>query len=314
MRASGKLLILMLLLVGWTLAFAAAQTYEKSWSGGISQAGELSRIEELRPRFFDPIYYADASKIPGSVYYANRSTSASIIYSRPSGRLYSFVFHPGVPEKLYYVDANQNSIYRSDERWSGWSEEYSVYTHSTYVRDIAFASDSTGHLDLYFSEATGAKANGKIYKLEDGSPVVIYTVRLSEVGGSWAGNFAFDNKGNLYLSSGNSMPASIYRVNNGSVTPVEIFRDKGPITGMVYKSGYIYYADWRNNIYRLDLRTMEKTLYYTINTTSTSWISDVGFRERVSDPAELPKAGSYPLSVIGGIPTSPEFPVARRGV
>jgi hypothetical protein len=35
-------------------------------------------------------------------------------------------------------------------------------------RRIAFAFGKDGELRLYFSEATGAAENGKIYKIEDG--------------------------------------------------------------------------------------------------------------------------------------------------
>jgi hypothetical protein len=248
---------------------------------------------------FAPIYYADGGESLGSVYYADTASAPDdIIYTRPSGRLYSFTFHPGIPEKLYYANSNQNNIYMTAETGSGWSAETTVFTHTTYVRDIAFAFDQNDEIGLYFSEATGAGGDGKIYRLDSGgSAVPFYTVRLSDVGGFWAGDFAFDYDGNLYLSSGNRVPASIYKVTSGTGAVTKIFDSKtGSIAGLVYRNGYLYYADWRQNIYRLDLSSGTSTVYYT--NPSRTWLSDVGFRERADTAGSRPTVGSYIPSII----------------
>jgi len=100
-------------------------------------------------------------------------------------------------------------------------------------------------------------------------------VKLADVGGSWAGNFAFDDKGNLYLSSGNQIPASIYKVEGGKVR--EIFKDvEECISGLVYADGALYYANWGTKIYQLDLSTKERTVVYS--NTKRTWLSDVDFR------------------------------------
>ena len=242
---------------------------------------------------FAPIYYADGGETTGSVYYAGTATAAdNIIYTRPSGRLYSFAFHPGVPEKLYYANANEFNIYLTAETGSGWSAESVVFTHTTYVRDLAFAWDQNGNFGLYFSEATGAGGDGKIYKVDGAAATPIYTVKLADVGGSWAGDFAFDYEGNLYLSSGNRVPASIYKVATGTGAVTKIFDStEGSIAGLVYRGGRLYYADWRQNIYRLDLSSMTSTLYYT--NPARQWLSDVGFKERRDAAGSRPTAGTY---------------------
>jgi len=260
---------------------------------------EMTPVNMAVLQRFAPIYYADGGESLGSVYYANTASAPdNIIYTRPSGRLYSFTFHPGIPEKLYYVNANQRNIYRIDELWSGWSAESIIYTHTTYVRDIAFAFDQNGEIGLYFSEATGAGGDGKIYRLDSGgSAVPFYTVKLSDVGGFWRGDFTFDYDGNLYLSSGNRVPASIYKVTSGTGAVTKIFDSKtGSIAGLVYRSGSLYYADWRQNIYRLDLSSGTSTVYYT--NPSRTWLSDVGFRERADTAGSRPTAGSYIPSII----------------
>jgi uncharacterized repeat protein (TIGR01451 family) len=223
------------------------------------------------------IYFADAKESPGSVYHYDTSTEIEeTVYTRPSrNNLYSFAFHPEVPEKLYYANANEYKIYRTTQLWSGWTSEEVVYTHTTYVSDIAFAFDEKGELGLYFSESSGARANGKIYKIEDGKASLYYEVKLADVGGFWAGDFTFDNRNNLYLSSGNRVPASIYKVEGKNVK--EIYKDeKGSISGLAYKDGSLYYANWGSNIYQLDLSTGKRTAIYS-NPVHTR-LSDVGFR------------------------------------
>jgi parallel beta-helix repeat protein len=60
-------------------------------------------------------------------------------YTRPGRQLFSFTFHPGIPEKLYYVNAIENKIYRTHQTGFGWAPEEVIYTHTTNVNDIAFA-------------------------------------------------------------------------------------------------------------------------------------------------------------------------------
>ena len=233
------------------------------------------------------IYFADAKESPGSVYRLGAiAGSAETIYTRPSRNLYSFAFHPYIPEKLYYVNANENKIYRSSQAHTGWTAEETVYDHDTYVRDLAFDLDQDGDLVLYFSEATGAGANGKIYRIENDAPVLYRTIALSDVDGFWAGDFAFGEDGTLYLSSGNRVPASIYKVSEGEVQ--EIFTDtEEPIKGLVYRNGLLYYANWRTKINRLDLETGERVTVYS--NPERKWLSDVGFR---GDALEMPQESS----------------------
>ena len=236
------------------------------------------------------IYFADARESPGSVYRLRTSLpspapgviggSEETIYTRPSRNLYSFAFHPYLPEKLYFVNANEDKIYRSSETNTGWTREETVYDHDTYVRDLAFDLDQDGDLVLYFSEATGAGADGKIYRIEDDATVLYRTIALSDVDGFWSGDFAFGEDGTLYLSSGNRVPASIYEVDEGGVR--EIFTDtKEPIKGLVYRDGFLYYANWGTKIYRLDLMTIERATVYS--NPERKWLSDVGFRGDTSE-------------------------------
>ncbi len=223
------------------------------------------------------IYFADANENPGKVYSSIASGSENVYFARPSGNIYTFAFHPYVAEKLYYVNANDNKIYLATRTAGGaWTATDQVaYTHSTYIRDLEYYPTADGGLEVYFSESSGAGGDGQIYLLSGGAAVPYYTVRLSDVDGYWAGDFIHDSNGNLYLSSGNRVPASIYRVSGRTVS--RIYTSKAaPITGMAYRDGSIYYANWGNEIHRLDLSTLVDTVVRS--QPGHTWISDVGLR------------------------------------
>lgn len=224
------------------------------------------------------LYFAVASEKPGSVYSLNLQTKdVSALYTRPSGQLYSFTFHPEIPEKLYYVNANDRRIFRVLWLRDRWSSEEVVYEHNTYVRDIAFGPEPvtgtpspTPRLALFFSEATGA-GGGKIYYFRGNQPVLYYEVTVP-----WAGDFAFDEDGNLYLSSGNRIPAKIYKVVGGTLQT--IYGHNEPIKGFAARGGKIYFSNWMGSIYVLDLSTGEATDIFAAPD-RFKWLSDVNFRD-----------------------------------
>lgn len=229
------------------------------------------------------LYFTDAMESRGSIYkYLGPSVPVEVVYKRSRGRIYSFLIHwSGSERKVYYVNANENKIYLAWHTATGWKETI-VYTHSTYVRDIAWGPGRYvgKHYvpDLYFSEALGSAGNGKIYRLVNGKAKLYYEVKLEDVGGFWAGDFTFANS-TLYLSSGNRIPASIYKVVGGKV--IKIFTsNKMPIKGIYYvrgstpsHPGYIYFANFRSEIYRLDLLTKRATLVFSSK--KYRWLSDV---------------------------------------
>lgn len=185
------------------------------------------------------LLYTDWTVVPGRVFYQGAAAEQTLAQAA-SGRLYSVNVGPdGV---LYLADANRFEVLR----WSGAAPEV-IYTHTTYVRDIAF--DPQGR--LYFSEATGAAGNGRIYRLDDSGATLFFTVSLPAVGGFWAGHFAFAPDGTLYLSSGNIVGASIYRVLGG--TPVVFYTDaSASIAGFDFDAaGNLYYADWFHHVYQV---------------------------------------------------------------
>jgi hypothetical protein len=245
----------------------------------------IDAVSSVLPPILQPIkgveiYFTDAYESQGSVYhYLPGTGSETIIYTRPSRQIYSFSFSPWDQNTLYYVNANEYKIFT--KKLSSPTAEKVVYTHTTYVRDIAFNKEG----DLFFSEATGAGKNGKIWRMEkDGTVSLFYTVNLSAVDGFWAGYFTFDLNDTLYLSSGNRISASIYKVDVPSNTVTKVYTDKnGAIAGMVFGTdGFLYYADWGKEIYRLDLEHRQRVaVYYN---SKRKWLSDVAFPLSSSTP------------------------------
>ena len=185
------------------------------------------------------LLYTDWTVEPGRVYYSSPAGEKTL-YRAPAGRIYYAVVGPD--GGLYYSDANQNRLIRAIG-----NQVTVVYTHSTYLRDIAF--DPQGQ--IYFSESTGAFSNGRIYRLNNGVAELFFTVSLAAVNGFWAGDFAFAPDGTLYLSTGNRVGSHIYRVTAGVPSPVYSAPTES-IAGLDFDSaGNIYYADWFHRIYRL---------------------------------------------------------------
>jgi hypothetical protein len=129
-----------------------------------------------------------------------------------------------------------------------------IYTHSTYVRELAADNGN-----LYFSEASGAGRDGIIYKFRDASYSSVDTfhhVRIREVGGFWAGNFAFGQARTLYLSNGNERPAAIWKLPNIDERPQKIFEHADIISGFcVIDAGRILFTQQTNRIFLLHVQT-----------------------------------------------------------
>ena len=172
------------------------------------------------------------------------------VFRRPSNNLYSVAVSPtGV---IFFCNANEPRIYKIEN-----GHEQLVYTHSTYVRSVGFDSRGT----LYFSESTGAGGDGKIYRLDGSTAAPFYSVRLADIDGYWAGDFAFDRQGTLWLSSGNRRPANLYKVVSGSLS--RLFTSADSIDGISFASdGSLLYAGGGHAIYRLAIPSYKPDLLY----------------------------------------------------
>lgn len=243
-----------------------------------------------------PYYVVDAYQTPGVVYKIE-NRRPGVFFRRRLGSISSIALWRG---QLYFCSANDKRIY---QKRTGQQQERVVFEHRTYIRDLAV--DPNGN--LYFSEASGAKGNGRIYKLSprvnelrpdrrfsisSDSRMNPVQVRLSTVDGFWAGDFTFDAQSNLYLSSGNRTPASIYRVlrvTEGRYGSPErrIYRDsRGAIKGIAMpniqsntRQDFIYYADWKQTIYKLNIRNSRRIRAFSgsIARSRNPHLSDIAF-------------------------------------
>jgi hypothetical protein len=225
------------------------------------------------------IYFTDAKQTTGSVYELIGTNPTAIFTfsgALAGNRAYHSAFDPRTG-KLYVSNSNQFKLFAVD---STTGAAGAVFTHTTYLRDIAF--DPAGN--LYFSEATGAGADGKIYRLDltSGLATVFYSVLLSSVGGFWAGDFTFAPDGHLYISTGNVVGGQVYRVDNPSAAspPISVYSIAGEsVTGIAFdRYGRFYYSNWdgtAGHIYQLNLSTGTRQLLFS---SPGAWIWDVSFR------------------------------------
>jgi WD40 repeat protein len=209
-----------------------------------------------------PLYFADSRELPGAIHKL-QGGAVTEVYRRPSGNLSSVAVSP--TGEIFFCNANDRRVYKIEN-----GQEKSVYTHNTYVRSVAFDS----HGVLYFSEATGGGGDGTIYRLNGSTAVPFHSVRLSEIDGYWAGDFAFDRQGTLWLSSGNRRPANLYKLVNGSLTLVLASAD--PIDGISFAhDGSLLYTR-QSFIYQVTLPSLKTfLLYQSPKSPANTWLTGV---------------------------------------
>jgi hypothetical protein len=236
----------------------------------------------------EEIYLTDARENPGKIFQILHDRPGRPgpflwpMYFRKSGQILAVAF--AGYGSAYFTDANRSNIYKTD----GVSED-TIYTHNTYVRDLAFDSRSR----LYFSESSGAHGNGVIYGLNQHTGKVsrFVTVKLDEIGGFWAGHFAFDSSNRLFISSGNRAPGSIYEYVGGHFR--RRFTHSESITGFAFVDNRtLYFTNYRQKLYEL-----REFRHLTVNheDSRVQWLNDVAF-------VRVPEGGKCQISgrVTGG--------------
>ena len=236
----------------------------------------------------EEIYLTDARESPGKIFQILSDAPGRPEpfvwpkYFRSSGGVHAVGF--AGYGFAYFLDANRFDIYKTD----GVSED-KVFTHSTYVRDLDFDSRSR----MYFSESSGSRDDGVIYHLNPHTSRTTraFTIPLDQVGGSWAGHFAFNSVDRLFVSSGNISPASIYELEGGRFR--RRFTHDEPITGFAFVDDRtLYFTNYRQTLYELrDFEHLSVKQEYA----GAEWLSDVAI-------VSVPEGGACQLSgrVSGG--------------
>ena len=168
--------------------------------------------------------------------------------------------------EAYFVPANSWLIMMTDVR-----ETRLVYEHDALIRDIAFDS----HGILFFSEASGAGGDKRIYRLgfmgegEAGPPLKI--IKLNEVGGFWAGNFTFEQSDRLFVSTGNRVPSAIYE---STATGFERrYSLNEPITGFTFQTARrLLFTSHSQVVYALEGFSVRSTVH---TSSRANWLNDV---------------------------------------
>lgn len=212
------------------------------------------------------LYLADATANPGSIYHLESDGSLSTYYTRHSGPLSHFAFSPS--DTLFYSDLNTYVIYK----YAVATGEIPYFTHTDLIRDLAWGPDGY----LYFSTASGSAADGQIWRLREERVGVVaelaYTIPLSSVDGFWRGDFFFDPGGILYLSSGNTELAGLYRLNPADPSStIRFYQQAEELDGMARDAAGVFYFTTRvGGIYRLE-PGLSRHLVWAIPSPSVVW-------------------------------------------
>lgn len=237
-----------------------------------AQPQKMSASSLMEP----PYYVVDAEEIPGTVYRIQNG-KPNIFFRRQSGSISSISIWEG---QLFFCSGEDSKIYqRMGQR------ERVAFEHRGHIQNIAV--DPNGN--LHFSQANGDKGDGRIYQLtpsvDELGPEQKFTilnekdpirVRLNTVNGFWDGSFTFDPQNNLYLSTGNHIPACIYKADKlrGSQygAPKNIYRNtRGVIKGIAIEPNikdpnnpdFIFYTDWGRYIFRLKIDNLKRSVAFS---------------------------------------------------
>ena len=211
---------------------------------GKPAAGLASFLDEAPPPELPPLLFVDAFDVTGTIYRRVGGRN-SIAFTWDGGKIYSLAVSEA-GGRIVFSNANDNKIYEIRD-----NRARAIYTHHTYTRDVAF--DSVGR--IYFSEASGAGADGSIWRLGASGAVKWRDVPLGQVDGFWAGDFAFSPDDTIWVSSGNRVPSTLYRMEGTRAEPR--YSVSWPIKGFVFvDQNTIVLADWRKELRSLYLPTL----------------------------------------------------------
>ena len=236
------------------------------------------------------LFVVEAQRSPGVVRELVTDSFLQERHTHSAGAITAIAFSR--KPTLALIAADGKSIIYADGH-----NEVPIYTQGVRMRDIEFDDKS----DLYFSEAAGARGNGKIMRLgfKENSYQLrelrsFYEVRLADIDGYWDGHFTVHPRtAELYLCTGTRVPASIYAIARrdgfGAGPPRKVFTSsEHPICSLAFDNrAQLYYVDDHNSVYKLqDGRSQSYKILPRV--------------ERVADLAflpELPRAGS--CTVVG---------------
>lgn len=184
------------------------------------------------PKQAGQMYLATRDVNPGVVLHVSAAGEAPV-FTRPASNLTSLTFgrtpkgvqaEAGVMSLIFCNAISQKSIWRATSP----ATEAMLTGAREYIREVAFGPGG----GLYYSHSSGAAADGQIMVLAGAAPTLYTKIEIAKIGGFWAGNFAFDPDGKLYVSNGNMGGARIWAYPpGGAPAPSVVFKTTGSILG-----------------------------------------------------------------------------------
>jgi len=166
--------------------------------------------------------------------------------------------------ELYFCDATEARIFKIEA-----DHEVVVYQHHAPIKHLEFGANGR----LYFSSVMGSRDPGTIYELEGATATAYYALQPGALPATWAGGFAFDTHGMLWLSSGPQRPASLYRVHFQTLEKVFTTGDTGIMGFGFLRDGSIVYADNARSVMHLTLPSLQATRLF--ESPFEGWLTDV---------------------------------------
>lgn len=156
---------------------------------------------------------------------------------------------------------------------------------------VSLACGACGTKSIYYVDSVGADDKTLYYELPDAIGVASCGGMLSNF---WAGDFFFDDANNLYISSGNHIPAAVFRISGAGLdavtgSPEQIYERSGSIMDFV--------MDGPSKIYFLG----DRSLPYIYSADLASGTEELVF----NDPTFA--AGERVWDIVTLLPPSPEI-------
>lgn len=194
----------------------------------------------------------------GNLFWINHQTGVEKIIGNMGRSMTDITWSPD--GNLYGVDASENKIWKINP---ATAQTTFVASIPGYDFSNALTSDGSGNLYLASVRPFPNNTGFHIIKLEPSSGMVTLIADLSVSGLFSEGDLAFHN-GTLYLACDNNILANI-NITTGSIgsNPILGLPPGASILGIVIKAdGTVYLSDV-NKLYKLNITTMQASLYYT---------------------------------------------------
>ncbi len=200
---------------------------------------------------------------------------------------------------IFYCWSNGlKDIYKTHSNNPKADEDLPIYQHPTYIRDIKIRDDAVKY--KFFFSAYHSETEGRIFFLdEQDNAVPYYTLAGSDLKvpdicnpgcytywSTWrGGHFAFDDKNNLYFTTGNTVPSGLFKISGAGPETVtgnvqRIYESVNfPISAIEFlKPNFLLYSSG-TKLFKLDLDTLESTLQYDTSDLSDKPIQNISLME-----------------------------------